>query len=450
MSGGGHGGAHASVEFAALGAVCEEIVGEGDAARFEDGDGAGATEAEHAFFSAFGDWLAGRHGLDDAADVGGADFEEEDGAEAIGFESCEDAFVFPEIGETAAEGDGADGVELAVEESWGAWGSGAGEVEAVVIDRAETAEDEGAGGVFCGEFVTAEERGEVELLTFDEDAVDLVGACEAEVAAVGREDDGGRVRVDGPCGGVEAAAEEVVEGGEGVGRVCEFRGVEMVVFDEGSDSGAAGWLVHAAAVPAGEGGAFDECGDDETADGVFVGGAEEALAVDGFLFEPAGVAVEESDRIAGHGRGSGVVVVQLEVERLTGHEEDENDGEERACGDESGVEGAAGAGFCGFGEPCGLRLVESQEQGGAEGERGEEEDPPAGFSLSGGEEGGEDEDDAGACPCGKRDGVMGEGAEGWEVETCEAERERDGGEGDPDEEGHEDGDGPFVGPAGEC
>ncbi len=302
LSGGGHGGAHASVEFAALGAVGEEVVGEGDAARFEDGDGAGAAEAEHAFFCAFGDWLAGRHGLDDAADVGGADFEEEDGAEAIGFESCEDAFVFPEIGETAAEGDGADGVELAVEESWGARGSGAGEVEAVVIDRAETAEDEGAGGVFCGEFVTAEERGEVELLTFDEDAVDLVGACEAEVAAVGREDDGCRVGVDGPCGGVEAAAEEVVEGGEGVGRVCEFRGVEMVVFDEGSDSGAAGWLVHAAAVPAGEGGAFDECGDDETADGVFVGGAEEALAVDGFLFEPAGVAVEESDRIAGHGR----------------------------------------------------------------------------------------------------------------------------------------------------
>ncbi len=46
--------------------------------------------------------------------------------------------------------------------------------------------------------------------------------------------------------------------------------------------------------------------------------------------------------------------------------------------------------------------------------------------------------------------MMGEGAEGWEVETCEAERESDGGEGDPDEEGHEDGDGPFVGPAGEC
>ena len=303
LSGGGHGGAHACVEFAALGAVGEEVVGEGDAARFEDGDGAGATEAEHAFFSAFGDWLAGRHGLDDAADVGGADFEEEDGAEAIGFEVREDAFVFPEIGEAAAEGDGADGVEMAVEESWGARGSGAGEVEAVVIDRAETAEDEGAGGVFCGEFVTAEERGEVELLTFDEDAVDLVGACEAEVAAVGREDDGGGVRVDGPCGGVEAAAEEVVEGGEGFGRVCEFRGVEGVVFDEGSDSGAAGWLVHAAAVPAGEGGASDESGDDETADGVFVGGAEEALAVDGFLFEPAGVAVEEGDGIAGHESG---------------------------------------------------------------------------------------------------------------------------------------------------
>lgn len=285
-----------------MGAVGEEVVGEGDAAWFEDGDGAGSAEAEHAFFCTFGDWLAGRHGLDDAADVGGADFEEEDGAEAIGFEACEDPFILPEIGETAAEGDGADGVEMAVEEGWGVRGSGAGEVEAVVIDRAETAEDEGTGGVFCGEIVTAEESGEVEVLTFDEDAVDLVGACEAEVAAVGGEDDGGWVRVDGPGGGVEAAAEEVVEGGEGVGRVGEFGGVEMVVLDEGGDSGAAGWVVHAVAVPAGEGDASDESGDDETADGVFVGGAEEALAVDGFLFEPAGVAVEESDRIAGHGR----------------------------------------------------------------------------------------------------------------------------------------------------
>lgn len=221
---------------------------------------------------------------------------------------------------------------MAVEEGWVAWGTGAGEVEAVVIDRAETAEDEGTGGEFCGEFVTAEESWEVELLTFDEDAVDLVGACEAEVAAVGREDDGGWVGVDRPGGGIEAAAEEVVEGGEGVGRVSEFGGVEMVVIDEGSDSGAAGWLVHAVAVPAGEGGAFDESGDDETADGVVVGGAEEAFAVDGFLFDPAGVAVEEGDGIAGHGRGSGVEVVQLEVERLAGHEEDENDREEGACG----------------------------------------------------------------------------------------------------------------------
>ena len=65
MSGGGHGGAHASVEFAALGAVCEEVVGEGDAARFEDGDGAGVTEAEHDFVSVFGGGLAGSQGVDD-------------------------------------------------------------------------------------------------------------------------------------------------------------------------------------------------------------------------------------------------------------------------------------------------------------------------------------------------------------------------------------------------
>lgn len=98
------------VEFGLCGGVFEEVGGEGDFSRLEDGDGGGATEGEVAFFGAFGDGLAGGEGLVDGADAGGSDFHDEDGAVVFCLEVGEGAFVRPEVGEVLGEGDGGDGV----------------------------------------------------------------------------------------------------------------------------------------------------------------------------------------------------------------------------------------------------------------------------------------------------------------------------------------------------
>lgn len=77
----------------------EEVLGEGDAAGLEDGDGGGSAECEVAFFVGFFDGLMRGVGLMDGADAGGTDFEDENGAEVLGFELAEGAFVLPEVGE---------------------------------------------------------------------------------------------------------------------------------------------------------------------------------------------------------------------------------------------------------------------------------------------------------------------------------------------------------------
>lgn len=132
-------------------------------------------------------------------------------------------------------------------------------------------------------------------MALDEDAGDGGGFFEAEVAAVRGEDDGVGVGVDGAGGGFEFPIEELVEaavGGGGVGEVCR---VEVVLLDEGCDAGGGGWGAHAAAVPGGEEGAFDEEVERECAEGISVGPFEEAFAVDLFGFEGAGVAIEVLD-----------------------------------------------------------------------------------------------------------------------------------------------------------
>ena len=233
----------------------------------------------------------------DGADVGGADFEEENGAEVCGDEFGEDAFVLPKVGEVFAEGDGGNGVEGAVEDAWGSRGSGGGEVEAVVVDGAEAGEDEGAVSVFGGEFGGAEKGGEVEVLAFDEDGVDGGSFGEAEVASVGGEDDRGGI--DGAGFGAEAAAEKIVKGGEFVGRFREFGGIEAEFFDERSDSIAAGGGVHSLAVEAGKAGPFNEEVQEGLAGQGFVGSTKPSFAIDGLGFELAAVSVEIVNRVHG-------------------------------------------------------------------------------------------------------------------------------------------------------
>lgn len=96
------------------------------------------------------------------------------------------------------------------------------------------------------------------MLAFDEDVGDGGGAGKGEVAAIGGEYDAGGRGIDGTGGGFEFSIKKFVEAGVGVWAVGKFCGVELEFFDEGLDALFRGGMAHAAAVPMGEEGAFDE------------------------------------------------------------------------------------------------------------------------------------------------------------------------------------------------
>ncbi len=249
----------------------------------EHEEGRGTAEGEVAFFLSFFDRLAGSEGLVDRADAGGADFHADDGAEVLGDEFRDGAFVFPEVGKPLAQGERGDGEERAVDHAGFARNAGAGEVVAVVIDRAEAREEKRAVLIFFGEFFAAKETGDVEFLSLHEDRADLAGFFEAEMATVGRKDD----RSVGERAGIgsELAVEEVVEGGEFVGLLFEVGRIEAVGVEKGEDLFGGFGLIHALAVPLGEEGAFDKAVQGDFSERVSVGPAEEAFAVDLFGFQ---------------------------------------------------------------------------------------------------------------------------------------------------------------------
>ena len=89
--------AHVRIEFALLGTVVQEVFVQGDFSGFEKRDGAGAAEPEITFLAALGRGLIGDGGLDDAADIRGADFNLQNLAEICGADDGDDAFVLPDI-----------------------------------------------------------------------------------------------------------------------------------------------------------------------------------------------------------------------------------------------------------------------------------------------------------------------------------------------------------------
>lgn len=183
----------------------------------------------------------------DCSDAGSADFHANDRAEVLGDQFGDGAFVLPEVGEALAQGEGGDGEEGALDHAGFAWNARAGEMVAMVIDGAEAGEKKRAVLVFFGEFVAAEESGDVEFLTLDENRTDLAGLFEAEMAAVGGED---YRRIGERAGtGAEFAVEKVVEGGEFVGLLFEIIGIEPVGIEKRENFCAGFRLIHAAAIP---------------------------------------------------------------------------------------------------------------------------------------------------------------------------------------------------------
>lgn len=233
----------------------------------------------------------------DRSNIGCADFEEEDGSEILGNEFGEDAFVLPEVGKIAAQSDRRDGVEGAVEEERGTGDAGGREMESMVVHRAEAGEDEGTVGVSFCEFVGAQEGGEVEGLAFDEDGVDGGGLGEAEMTPIGRKDD--RSRVKGPGLGLEAAAEKIVEGSEGIDRHFEFLGIEAIFCDKWGDPGPTGGGAHAGPVETGKEGSFDQKMKNGPSWSGFIGSSQPRFAINGFSFEAVRMAVEVVNRLHG-------------------------------------------------------------------------------------------------------------------------------------------------------
>ena len=115
----------------------DEVVLELDAAGFEEGGDERSAETEVAFLVALGDGLAGLVSLDDGADVRGADGDHGDESEGAGVDGHALTLVLPEIRGAAAEGDRVDRIKPAIGEHRFAWCTGDGEVEAVIVDRAE-------------------------------------------------------------------------------------------------------------------------------------------------------------------------------------------------------------------------------------------------------------------------------------------------------------------------
>ena len=72
------------------------------------------------------------------ANTGGSDLEHENRAAVCRGEVSDGAFVLPEIGKIFGKGNGRYGKQGAVYNSSDGWGSICGEMEAMVIDGAET------------------------------------------------------------------------------------------------------------------------------------------------------------------------------------------------------------------------------------------------------------------------------------------------------------------------
>lgn len=88
------------------GGVFKEVVGKGDPPWFEEGDGARPPEGKITPFLSPSDRLAWGEGLGDGTDVGGTDFNHENGAMALGFEFGQNPLVLPEVGKVPPEGNG--------------------------------------------------------------------------------------------------------------------------------------------------------------------------------------------------------------------------------------------------------------------------------------------------------------------------------------------------------
>src|SRR4051812_32742342 len=113
------------------------------------------------------------------------------------------------------------------------------------------------------------------------------------MAAVSRKDYRLGIRINWTGLRLEPAKEEFVERFESLCVLNEFRVVEFIFLDEGSDSLRADWTVHPPAVPAGEEGTFGQSVQGDFPEQSPISPPHEGLAIDFLYFDLAGISVEK-------------------------------------------------------------------------------------------------------------------------------------------------------------
>lgn len=140
----------------------------------------------------------------------------------------------------------------------------------------------------------------MEGLTFDEDRIDRGSFGKSEMSAICRKYDRTRVLIDRPRGGLEFPIEKLIEMSEGVDRTGELFGRKAVGVDEWLNFRPRRRVVHAAAIPCGESGAFDVGVKGDFPQRIAIGERKERLTIDLFGFDLAGEAIKKLN--CGHGR----------------------------------------------------------------------------------------------------------------------------------------------------
>jgi hypothetical protein len=227
----------------------------GDAPWFEQGENGRTAEAEIACLIAFADGLPGRKGELRAAHVGGADRGHEDVADRFRLDADAPTAIAPEVGEIPAQSDGADRPQRAVQQTGWTGHAGRREMEPMVIDRAQPRENGGSPGESPCQFGVLQEPAKIEALALEIKPIGGGEMDEAEMSAIGGKRHGIGIRIRWTRFRSELAEEEFIEALVGLRGIGEFGGIEGVLLDERPDARAAGWLIHAPAVPAGEPGA---------------------------------------------------------------------------------------------------------------------------------------------------------------------------------------------------
>ena len=164
-------------------------------------------------------------------------------------------------------------------------------MEPVVIDRAQTRERHRAALVALGQVGVSEESLQIKRLPLDEKVVLRGNVRKHHVPAIGRKHHRVRLRIHRPRIRFEFAIKKLVKRSILARRFGKLRLVQPVLLDEWRDANVAFDFIHLAPVPGGDNPSAEQQPLREPAKRIAVHPAQTPLAINGFCFQPAVVAI---------------------------------------------------------------------------------------------------------------------------------------------------------------